>query len=205
MCRQARTLAASRRTSSSRTPWAMPLPSAWMPPVSVARTRSTGPPPSRRTQRWRTCTSSAWAIGRAPMRLAPSWPMPAMSLPTACHRSPFFTPPPRGLTYSWEIPRLGQFRSYAVDFRRLSTAVTGVANPAATREYLLQTGARNSFLEGRIFEEMLGLAPGAAASAVSVIAAANDQGVALWQLHAGNLQQYLAVTTVSASMQQQVA
>ncbi|MCW8188185.1 hypothetical protein D8B34_27515, partial [Verminephrobacter eiseniae] len=112
---------------------------------------------------------------------------------------------PLSVTYSWGIPRTGQYRSYAVDIRRMSTAVTGVANPAATREYLLQTGARNSFLEGRIFEEMLGLAPGAAASAVSVIAAANDQGVALWQLHAGNLQQYLAVTTVSASMQQQVA
>ncbi|MCW5258818.1 transglutaminase family protein [Verminephrobacter eiseniae] len=112
---------------------------------------------------------------------------------------------PLSVTYSWGIPRTGQYRSYAVDIRRMSAAVTGVANPAATREYLLQTGARNSFLEGRIFEEMLGLAPGAAASAVSVIAAANDQGVALWQLHAGNLQQYLAVTTVSASMQQQVA
>ncbi|MCW5283833.1 transglutaminase-like domain-containing protein [Verminephrobacter eiseniae] len=112
---------------------------------------------------------------------------------------------PLSVTYSWGIPRTGQYRSYAVDIRRMSVAVTGVANPAATREYLLQTGARNSFLEGRIFEEMLGLAPGAAASAVSVIAAANDQGVALWQLHAGNLQQYLAVTTVSASMQQQVA
>src|SRR6218665_740538 len=58
-----------------------------------------------------------------------------------------FTSPLSG-TYSWGIPRTGQYRSYAVDIRRMSVAVTGVANPAATREYLLQTGARNCSWRG---------------------------------------------------------
>ncbi len=95
---------------------------------------------------------------------------------------------PLNVTYSWGIPRTGKYNSYAVDIRRLSTAVTGTADPAATIDYLKQAGVRNSFLEGRILEEMLGLAPNAAASAVAVIAAANDQGVPIWQLNANNLQ-----------------
>ena len=122
------------------------------------------------------------------------------------HRLPsigLFTSP-LSVVYSWGIPRIGQYRSYAVDIRRLNAAVVGVSNPAATVDYLKQTGARNSFLEGRIFEEMLGLAPGAAASATSIIAAANDQGVRVWKLDAGNIEQYLAVTTVSVNMQQQL-
>jgi hypothetical protein len=111
---------------------------------------------------------------------------------------------PLSVVYSWGVPRIGKYSSYAVDIRRLNTAVTGIANPAATLDYMKQAGARNSFLEGRNFEEMLGLAPNAAASAVAVRAAANEQGVPIWQLNANNLQQYLALATVSLSTQNQV-
>ena len=67
---------------------------------------------------------------------------------------------PLSVVYSWGVPRSGNFSSYAIDLRRLSlSAIAKNNDPLETVNYVKNIGLNNSYLEGKIFEDLLDLAP----------------------------------------------
>lgn len=111
---------------------------------------------------------------------------------------------PLSVVYSWGIPRFGSYKSYSIDIRRLIASAVTVDGKVAV-DFRFQSGLSASQLEGRIFEEILDLAPGNGFSAVAVIATAIRNGVPIWKVDANNIQSFLAASILSYEVKNQIA
>jgi transglutaminase-like putative cysteine protease len=111
---------------------------------------------------------------------------------------------PVSVVYSWGIPLLGSYKSYSIDIVKLALSGTSVDGRFPT-DYMIQAGVTNSFLEGRIFEEIFDYASGNGFSAVAVIAKAVANGVPLWRITTENLQLFFGHSILSAGVKQEIA
>lgn len=110
---------------------------------------------------------------------------------------------PLSVIYTWGVPRLGSYKSYSIDINRLTLSAINV-DGKFPGEYVFQTGIMNSFLEGRVFEEIFDYAPGNGFSAAAVIATAIRNGVPVWKIAAENLQLFLNKSIGSTDVKQEI-
>lgn len=132
--------------------------------------------------------------------------MLARVMQTAAYRLPSvgLFAQPLTVQYWWGLPRIGRYKSYRVDIRRLATMATEM-NGTTAKNFMLQSGMTNSHLEGRIFEEIFDDGPGVGASASVAIAHADALGYRVWRVDKSNLSNFLAASTITSEIDQEIS
>lgn len=112
---------------------------------------------------------------------------------------------PLRVVYSWGVPRLGSYKSYAIDVRRLSLTAASKNAAGLPVDFVISTGHKNSYLEGRVFEEVFDYANENGISAVSILNQNVKSGAPLWTLGSGNLSAWSGKSLLSADDKRRIA
>ncbi|MBD8525507.1 RHS repeat-associated core domain-containing protein [Pseudomarimonas arenosa] len=89
------------------------------------------------------------------------------------------------VSYFFGVPREGRFRAFTTDV--YTTLGTAAADQATSREMMMAMGSYGSLLESLVWDVQLGNPIGTGASSTSILVAANEQGVPIYEINQSNL------------------
>lgn len=113
---------------------------------------------------------------------------------------------PLSVTYWLGLPRSAKYKSRLMDIKENLITAAHVGNDAAImRGFVLEAGHIGSYLEAGIYDQAFLMPPGHSMSAVTALKLANDQGIPIYHLTAGNLATVLPVLSVSEEVKSDIA
>jgi RHS repeat-associated protein len=111
---------------------------------------------------------------------------------------------PLQATFSFGVARSGFFNGYQTDIKRnLYSAVNDTQ--AHQLQMFTLIGNTGSMLEGEVWEMLLGVPLGTAASAARVLAAANEQKIPVYIVDSTNVSSVLPILQISADAQEEIS
>jgi len=110
------------------------------------------------------------------------------------------------LTSLWGLHVYGTYKSRNIDVKLDNQSIMAkMIDSAKEFAYMQQSGANSSFLEGAVLDQLFGKNIGDSISAVSAMKLANDQGIPIYGIDAGNVAATLPKLQVSQEIKDEVA
>ena len=103
---------------------------------------------------------------------------------------------PMEVVYSFGFPRTGSYQSRGIDIKRSLIFGTG-DTPEKGKHFIEQTGVLGSYLESSIFEQTIQNWQGTGLSTMQVMLDANAQGIPIYQIDAGNIDEVLPLLQIN--------
>jgi hypothetical protein len=107
---------------------------------------------------------------------------------------------PLRVQFVWGVARSAHYLNRNIDVAHSSMGVQGMDQTLFQREI----GARMSFMEGSVFDQVFGREAGTGVSAVRVIQAALASGQRVYKLTSGNADQYFGLIQMSRELKEEV-